>query len=304
MSLPRSGELAALATAVCWACSSIAFARAGRRVGSLPVNLIRMTIALGVLALLLWAFYGQPWPPLAERRTFALLAVSGLVGFAFGDLCLFRSYVLLGPRLPSLLMSTAPPMTALLGWWALGEHLGAAGIAGIALTVAGIGWAVSERSASLVSEPRSTDRHFASGVLLALGGALGQAGGLVLSKLALETRYPVLAATEIRVFAGGLGFALLFSLTGQWRRIAPAMHDRSAMGWTLLGALCGPVAGVTLSLVAIEHAPTGIAAAIMATYPLFVIPLVVMLDRERVGLAGLGGALLAVAGVAVLFVGG
>ena len=139
------GHLAALGTAVCWAFSALAFAAAGRRIGVLPLNLIRLVMALGFLCLAAWALRGLPLPVDASPRAWGWLGVSGLVGFVFGDLCLFRSYVLIGPRISSLMMSLAPLLTALIGWLVLGETLTGRDALGMALTVAGIAWAVLER---------------------------------------------------------------------------------------------------------------------------------------------------------------
>ena len=59
---------------------------------------------------------------------------------------------------------------------------------------------------------------------------------------------------------------------------------------------------VGLSLVAVQRTSAGVAASLMATTPVLILPIVVLLGRERFSLASLGGALLAVAGVALLFV--
>ena len=81
-----------------------------------------------------------------------------------------------------------------------------------------------------------------------------------------------------------------------------AKRELSAASLRALGAFFGPFLGVTLSLVAVRHTLTGVAASLMATTPLLIIPLVVLLRREHVGVAGIGGAVLVVLGVALLFV--
>ena len=118
-----AGELAALATAVCWTVSSLAFALAGGRIGSLAVNIIRLTLAL--VAFLIFGIFtrGEALPLSASPTAWLWLSLSGLAGFFFGDLCLFRAFVEIGPRLSMLIMALAPPLTALLGWLALGEKL-------------------------------------------------------------------------------------------------------------------------------------------------------------------------------------
>ena len=293
------GQLAALGTAVCWSFSALAFAAAGRRMGVLPLNLIRLAMALGFLALASWALRGLPLPVDATPRAWGWLAVSGLVGFVFGDLCLFRAYVLIGPRIASLMMSLAPLLTALIGWLLLGETLTRRDALGVALTVAGIVWAVLDRR-----EPEDGAHHdrraWAAGLALGFCGALGQAGGLVLSKLGMGSYDPV-AATEVRVIASLGGYALLLTAVRGWPRLAVAARDRRGLGFAATGAFFGPFLGVSLSLFAVRHTVAGVAASIMALQPVLIIPLVVVLHRERVGVGGVAGALVAAAGVALLF---
>ncbi len=331
--MPYAGELAALATAGCWVATALAFEAAGRRIGSLTVNIVRLVMAVGLLALTGWAMRGLPFPTDASAHAWLWLSVSGLVGFTFGDLCIFRAFVVLGSRLSTLMMSLAPPITALIGWLVLGETLGTRDLAAMAMIVGGIAWAVLDREKrrpgagggttaqatapqAAAGEPPpgtgggtpgraarlggSTSRTW--GVLLGIGGAVGQAGGLVLSKFGMAA-YDPFASTQIRVIAGLAGYLVLFTAVGWWRRVPAALRDRRAMGLTTVGAFFGPFLGVSLSLVSVQLIPTGIAASLMATTPVLIIPVVVFSGRERVGLGGVAGAVLAVAGVVLLFIG-
>ena len=296
------GELAALTTATCWAFSSLAFTRAGRRIGALALNLVRLGFALVFSAILGLVARGLPLPTDATPEHWAWLSVSGLVGFVFGDLCLFRAFVLLGPRLALLLMATAPPMAALLGWLALGESLSLIAALGMALTVAGIAWVLAARPPVAGPEGHvQQDRSFRAGVWLGLGGALGQAGGLVLSKRGMAG-YDPFAATQVRILAGLLGFAAIYTAIGFWPTFRTALRDRAALGLAAGGALLGPFLGVSLSLVAVQRTETGVAASIMATTPILIIPLSAWIDREQIRWQDLAGALVAIAGVALLFV--
>ncbi|MCA9649578.1 MAG: DMT family transporter [Myxococcales bacterium] len=292
------GELAALGTALCWAFTAMFFADAGARIGSLVVNFLRLVMALAILTLMGWLTRGLPWPTDASAHAWLWLTISGLIGFSFGDLCLFRALVLIGPRLGSLLMSFAPPFTALIGWLVLGETLRGDQLLGMALTVGGVAWALGDRRAPRVTTPEDRG-SLVAGVLLGLGGALGQAAGLVLSKHGMGD-YDPMAATQIRVLAGTLGFALIFTLGGWWSRVGVALRQPRPMAATAAGAVFGPFLGVTLSLVAVQHATAGVAASIMSTSPILVIPIVVLWKRERVGLGSVLGTIVAVIGVIVL----
>jgi len=290
------GELAALGTAVCWTCSSLAFERATRRFGSLVVNVLRVSIAFALLCVIASIERGRVLPDDATGAQWAWLFASGVVGMALGDLCLFRAYVEIGARMTMLVQTLSPVFTALIGWLMLGEGLNLQGLAGIALVVGGVAWAVSDRAPR---DPAGTSHaHPLRGVLLAIGGALGQAGGLVLSKRGMDGYDPV-AATQIRVLAGIAGFALVISATRFWPRVRAALGDRGGMTALSIGALFGPCLGVVFSLYAVAHTEAGVAAAIIATTPVWLLAIAVV-RGERVHAGGVIGALIAVAGVALL----
>jgi len=295
-----TGQLAALGAAVLWACTALSIDGAARRIGSLTVNLIRLVFAFGFLCLAGWLFRGRPLPVDATPHAWAWLTVSGLVGFTFGDLCLYRSYLVIGPRLSTLMMSLVPLITALGGWLALGETLTPRDLLGMTLTVGGVAWAILERTKPAAGGAGPGGHVTPGGILLGLGGALGQASGLVLSKIGMGT-YNAMAATQVRVLAGMTGYALLFFALGWWPNVRRGLADRKALGLAALGAFFGPFLAVTLALVAIRAIAAGVAASIMALTPVLILPLVVVLRGERVGLGGLVGALVAVSGVALLF---
>jgi len=301
MSIPL-GELAALGTAVCWTGSSLAFSASARRIGALALNPIRLILAFAFLTPFCWIRRGAPLPLDATSDIWSWLTVSGLIGFVVGDLALFRAFVLVGPRVSMLLMSLSPPVAALLGWWWLGERLGLVDIAGMAVTLGGIAWVVMERQPGEAGAgpAEATRPPTTAGVGLAVLGAVGQAVGLVLSKLGMKG-YDPFASTQIRILAGLAGYAVIFAAIGAWGLVWTAIRDQKGMGYAALGAIAGPFVGVSLSLVAIQHTHTGVAATIMSTTPVLIIPAVLALRLERVSPRAALGAAVAVGGVALLW---
>ncbi|HWN42769.1 MAG TPA: DMT family transporter [Thermoanaerobaculia bacterium] len=292
-----TGHLAALGAAALWAFTALFIEGAARRVGSLTVNLLRLVFAFVFLSLVGLLSRGQPLPLDATPHNWLWLAVSGLAGFTFGDLCLYRAYVVIGPRLSSLMMALVPPITALTGWLLLGETLTPRDLLGMTLTVVGIGWAILDRGRGSESGPIAVSP---AGVALGFGGALGQAVGLILSKIGMAG-YDPFAATQVRVIAGTVGYSLLFFALRWWPNVRTGLRDRKAVGLSWLGAFFGPFLGVSLSLIAVRDTVSGVAASIMALTPVLIIPLVILFRKERVGIGGLIGALIAVTGVALLF---
>ena len=286
------GEVASLLTAVCWTLSAIFFEKAGRRTGSLSVNIIR--IFLGILFLGITTLFtrGMFFPMDATPYNWFWLGLSGIAGFFLGDLFLFKSYILIGSRTSQLVMSLAPMITAVIGWFFLQEILSLKNIGGILVSVAGIMIAVAGRKLKLNIPLR--------GFLYALGGALGQAVGLILSKKGMGDYDPI-AATQIRAIFGFAAFALLITFVGRWRRVFMALGDNTGMKSITIGTVFGPFIGVSLSLYAVQHTETGIASALMSLVPIFIIFPTAIMFREKITVRQVIGAIVSISGATIFF---
>ena len=294
--LPHAGELAAGATACMWVASAVAFSRAGKNIGSLAVNVIRLAVA-GVFYCLLGAALGRPLPLDAPPAAWGYLAASGLVGFFLGDLCLFEAYVLFGPRRSLLILALVPAISAVLAIPALGESLSIRQWLAMGVTLAGVAWVILERRQPGEALPH---RHRVIGVVLATLAAFAQAGGTVLSKIGMRCGYDPLGASHIRLLTGLAAFLVLVTAIGRWGDVVAACRRRGPMLQVSLGALTGPFLGVWLNLVALSLAAVGVVNTIIATNPVLILPVAIALDRERVSPRAWAGAFLAVAGVAWL----
>jgi len=294
-----AGQLFALGTACCWTITVLSFESAGKRVGSLAVNLIRLCIGFLFLGCYSLATRGMFLPLDASSYAWFWLAVSGVAGFVAGDGFLFRAFVLIGARLSMLVFAAVPAITALLGWLIMGEILSRSNLLGMLLTMIGIGLVVLERGRKPEKAVRSRPLL---GFLFAFFGACGQAVGLVLSKHGMGS-YDAFAATQIRAIAGVVGFSVLFIPLKAWPRVWHAVQERPAMQRITVGAFFGPFLGVSFSLLAVQHTATGIAATIMSTVPVLVIAPAVILFKEKVTAKEIVGAVFAVVGVSLMFLG-
>lgn len=297
------GEIAGLLTAVFWTVTSMAFESAGKKVGSLAVNLIRLVMAFFFIGIYSWFARGFFFPTDATLFQWQWLALSGLVGFVIGDLLLFQAFVVVGARISMLMMSLAPPFAAFVGWLMLGEVLTPKSWLGMAITMVGIVIVILKRektelNGSIVRKLKSN--YSLPGILLALGGALGQAAGLVLSKKGMGS-YDAFSASQIRVLTGIAGFSILFIFMKRWPRVWTALKHRSAMKRIILGAFFGPFLGVSFSLLAVQHTETGIAATLMAIVPVLIILPAVIIFKEKVNWKEILGAVVTVGGVALFF---
>ncbi len=306
------GHVAGLATSGLWTGTSLCFTAAARRLGPTRTNAVRLVIAVVLLAVTHRLVAGM-WVPRAVGGQVLLLAASGLVGLTIGDQALFTAFVQLGPRLVMLIETTAPLFAALFGWLALGETIAPLGCLGIALTVAGVGWVVLERP---VGPTPWTSGRRARGVLLAVFAAICQAGGLLLSKQGMghgwlppEQHLRPLSATLLRMLfavAGMVPFVLFYWARERRERNAgvyPASRAwRAGLLFAFAGAFGGPFLGVWMSLTAADHAPVGVAQTLMALPPVLILPLARLIYKEHISTRAVLGALVAVGGVALLFV--
>jgi len=297
------GELAALGVAFFFSFTSIQFTLAGQRVGSGVVNRVRLLLAVGYLSLAHWLATGQAWPLDAELFRWGWLGLSGAVGLVLGDAALFQSFLMIGPRRSMLLMTLAPVIATLMAWLWLGEVLGPAQLAAIAVTISGVAWVVAERRGATVSSFPGDDnrRIYAIGLLLGLTGALGQATGLVLSKQGLAGEFLPLSATVIRMVVATAVIWLLAALQGQAGGTGQALRDRRAALFVLGGSITGPFIGVWLSMIAVQNAEVGIASTLMALPPIMVIPLTHWIFHERITSRSVVGTVVALAGAAMIF---
>jgi len=99
---PYTGEIIAFLTVLCWTVGSQFFEAAGKRVGSVTVNLVRLALAAVFLCLTLLITKGQLIPLDFPLRNWGWLALSGVIGFALGDMFLFKAFVEIVKRCQAL----------------------------------------------------------------------------------------------------------------------------------------------------------------------------------------------------------
>lgn len=292
------GELAAFATAVCWTVTPIAFEAAGKKVGSLTVNFIRLIIAFILLGLFTLFTRGLFLPLDATRSNWIWLTVSGLIGFVIGDLFLFESYVKIGARISLLVMAAVPPITALAGFLILHETLGFFDILGMLITVSGIALVILVKG---TNEKKIKLAHPIKGITYAFIGALGQSFGTIFSKMGMGS-YNAFAATQIRIIAAIIGFATVVTFRGHWKNIFKALKNSRAIGEITVGSVFGPFLGVSLSLLAVQYTTTGVSSTITSISRILIIPISIFVFKEKVSIKEIIGAFITIAGVALFFI--
>ena len=298
------GESAAVATSFLWTASSIFFTSAGKRIGWLSINAYRTVIAIAFLAVTQVILLGSVIP-LASLGQWFWMGLSGIVGLGIGDSGLFAAYLTIGPRRSLLLMALAPIFAAVGAYLVLGETIPELAIVGIIITLIGVVMVILE-SEERSGEPLISSGRRASGVMFGLVAAGGQGVGLVLAKKGIDlipgvTLNPV-SATLMRLFLGALFIWVVVLVLGRMPEVLRAARDMAAIRDTAAASLVGPYLGIIFSMVAVTLTETGVAQTLLSLMPVMIIPVVWILYGQRTSWRGIMGAVVAVLGVAIIFI--
>jgi drug/metabolite transporter (DMT)-like permease len=299
-----TGDLAAIVCAAFFAFCSLAFAAAGRVVGSMIVNQVRILLAAIFLFGLHAAMFGELWPSSMNAEQTWLLVWSGVIGLALGDLCYFHSLTVVGPRLGTLLMATFPIFVVLGEGLARDRWPGGLDIAWMISIVAGVMVVLTGKQPS-GGWRRPPGRSVALAIGAGILGAVGQGAGLVLAKLAEDASAMApqasLSVTLVRMVAGLVVMAGVFAA----QRIVAKTGDRPRMtprafNLIFVGVIFGPTLGVWLSMVAVSHIDAGRASVLIALTPVLMLPITWIAWGERPDQRAVIGTMLAFLGTAAL----
>ena len=292
------GEIAGLLTSVFFAANAVFITRAGEQVGSIIANRTRIAFAMLYLFLLNLLLYRQLLPFNAEPNRWLWLSFSGVIGLALGDAFLFQSYLKVGPRLGMLLLSLSTVIGALEAWLFFGETLRPGQIIGIVLTLGGILWVLLEQGDGIIQKAKPSP----IGILFGVLAAVGQATGLVLSKQGMLGDFSPIRGNAIRMLAAGVALFIVMLLQKETGRTVRTLKaNPAALRNLAIAGLIGPVIGVSLSLLAVQNTAVAVASVLTSLSPIFMLPIAHFLFKERLGWQAIAGTLLAMIGVAVLF---
>jgi len=302
------GELISIGVAFSWTATALLSEYGSKRMGNLTLNLMRMVITLVFSGILFWMMSGSPLPAVAGTEAYLWMMLSGLVGYVIGDFCLFQCYIIIGSKFGQLFMTLAPIAAAITAWFTLGQQIRPQAMLAMLVTLAGIAISVLGRG----------DHHKLSlklplaGVLFAIGAAVCQGVGLVLSKIGMD-HYEATLTTQMpgwllpfhanffRCIAGTLGFALLMTLREGFAPLNRGLHDRKGLAAAVLTTIFGPFVGVGCSLLAVQYTAAGIASTLMALTPIIIILPAYWLFKQPITAKSILGAVISVIGVSLFF---
>lgn len=289
------GEISALSAAVLWSFSSFLFTALSIRIGTLQLNLWRLVSALLLIYITILLTGIQI--NLTEMQ-YLLLFFSGIAGLVLGDTFLFASFKRIGPRISMLIMSLNPAIAAVVAYFVLNETISGWGIFGMVLTLSGIVFVIIQKN---VKNTRFNITVL--GIVFAFLAAFGQGIGLILAKMAhAEGEINSLVATLIRIVSAIVILAPVLFFTNRFDDAAKNIFKQpKVIGLIVLGSIIGPYLGITLSYLAIIYTKVGIASTLMSVVPVIMLPLSIIIYKEKITLAAVFGTCLAVAGVVILF---
>ena len=281
------GELISIGVAFSWTATALLSEFGSKRMGNLTLNVLRMALALLFSVILFWYVMGTPIPTHIPMEACGWMLLSGLVGYVIGDYCLFQCYIIIGSRYGQLFMTLAPLTAALMAWVTLGQQMTAMSILAMFVTLAGI----------------------SNGILFAVGAAICQGAGLVLSKIGMDhydnTQMPSwlipFSANFIRCVAGIIGFSILLYYREGFKPLREALHDGKGLTAATATTIFGPFVGVGFSLMAVQYTDAGIASTLMALTPIIILLPSRWFFHQPITWRTVIGAVISVIGVSLFF---
>ncbi len=303
------GELISIGVAFSWTATALLSEMGSKRMGNVTLNFVRMGIALFFSAIMFWIVTGNPLPAKASNEAYMWMMLSGLVGYVIGDFCLFQCYIIIGSKFGQLFMTLAPITAAIMAWATLGQRIGAMALVAMAVTLTGIAITVLGRDES---HHKLSLKLPLNGVLFAIGAAVCQGVGLVLSKIGMNHYEASLEApcepwilpfyaNVFRCIAGITGFTLLLIFREGFSSLRKNITDRTSMTVAILTTIFGPFVGVGCSLLAVQYTSAGIASTLMALTPIIIILPAWWLFKQPITAKSVVGAVISVIGVSLFF---
>jgi drug/metabolite transporter (DMT)-like permease len=302
------GELISIGVAFSWTATALLSEFGSKRLGNLTLNVLRMGLALVFSLVLFMIVRGNPLPPGASAEAAGWMLLSGVVGYVIGDFCLFQCYIIIGSRYGQLFMTLAPLAAALMAWISLGQQMTDMSTLAMLITLAGIGISVLGRG----EHHKVGLKLPLNGVLFAIGAAMCQGIGLVLSKIGMD-HYEATAnmpdwlvpfsANFYRCVAGIIGFTLLLYFRKGLDPLREAMHDKKGLAVATATTVFGPFVGVGFSLMAVQYTAAGIASTLMAMTPIIILLPSYWLFHQKITWRAVAGAVISVVGVSLFFLG-
>ncbi len=230
-----------------------------------------------------------------DPRSFALLAVSGVLGISIGDTLFFQTLRNLGPRLTALMGTMVPVITALAAVIFLGERPGLMAWLGIMLTACGVGWLLWEKDHSTGMAIKNRRTGIRDGILFIIASTLG----VILTKMGVKIT-DALSATFIRILSGVVGLVCWGALTSRLKEGVSLFNTPSLLKKFIPIVFIGVFGGFLLFIISLQYIDASIASTLNSTSALFILPMAALIGKEKISWRAVAGACVAVIGVGLI----
>jgi drug/metabolite transporter (DMT)-like permease len=292
-------ELLAALAALSWAVGSLFSAAASSQMGAFAFTRWRLFFALTLLSAL--ALFNGQWRSL-DASNVALLALSGFIGIFIGDTALFACMNRLGPRRSGVLFATHAIFSTLLAWLFLGETLWGWTLVGGSLLVSGVMVAIFwGRRESETHAWENTQGSLWKGVLLGLLAAASHSAATLMIKPLMVAGVDAVSASAVRTSASFLAHLALLWAGAKVARLQSPLTPRTLFN-TAVSAVVAMALGMTLVSQALKTGQANLVGIFSSLTPILLLPLLWVVYRRHPAWGAWGGAVMAVAGAALILV--
>lgn len=294
------GEIFAFITAIGWALSSIIFEMAAKKSDSLSVNVIRLVIGITFLGVITLFTKGMFLPFDSTPHNWTFLGISGVIGLFFGDLFLYESYILIGARICMLFMTLTPLIVGVFGFIFLGETMTLLQLTAMIITCSGILMVVVKPKNKDKNRQENSEKKLSKkGIACITTAVILEALGNIFTKVG-SAGYDASSCTQIRMICASVFFIIYVTFKGKWKHIFEKSKDMHLLSLIAGGTISATV-GITFLVSAFQLINTGVASTISSTSPVLVIPISIMVFKEKVRVREIIGAVVSVVGIGLFF---
>jgi drug/metabolite transporter (DMT)-like permease len=294
------GELAALGAALSWAIAPILYRQALLNTKPISANIVRCATNAGVLVAVLLLLGKVGALTALPIGTVVLVVVSGVVGLGVGDTLYMIGLKYVGVSRAVPLAATYPLFSVVWAAFLLGQPLSLADVLGAAVIIFGI-WLLSRKKSDESTGIKG--RLAFIGIVVSLVTAVVWSVSITMMDVAvsnvtsLDANYAIIT---LRIASVGLFFMLLAPFLD--REHGFLKMKRSTVIGLCIGGLVANGVGWLLMNYSFLNTSLTRATPISSTSPLFAAIAGFMLFREKMTTKAVLGAIVVVAGIALIFI--
>lgn len=289
----------AILAALCWSISSLISVDISRTIGGLVFNRLRLFFVSRMLILYTTAI--DTWKTI-ELDLLNIIILSGVIGVFFGDTLLFIALQKIGPRRNNILFALAAPFTILLNIFFLKQNMTLIELIGCFTVFIGVVIAIAYGTNKENSHRwESIEGSLYLGIIFGILAALCQAIGLIIMKPILDLGVDPIASAAVRTSVSAILLSFTFMSNNKYL-VSLNPITMKLVFKSIISGFLGMALGMSLLLVALQHADAGIVATLSSTSPVLVLFLIWVLTKKLPTLGAWIGTVLAIVGTGLIFI--